>query len=203
MTLFQNRFSGSTANEEQWVTSWWCTSSMTESTVNTQAVAWWTAFLAGASTNGYALYTTADVVCNQVETITINPATGRQLTKTVSEVDLPGTASGNALPAECSIVVSLRTLEATRSGRGRIYLPQPAATALTATGEVAATPQTNIVNALVHAWTGFSSYGTPVLWSRKGLVSNNITTLDVAALFRVQRRRQKSLTPNRMSAAMP
>ena len=166
-------------------------------------MAWWTAFLAGASTNGYTLYSTSAVICQQVETITVDPTTGRQLTKTVSEVSLAGTASGNNLPGEVAPVVSLRTISATRSGRGRMYLPQPAATILATTGEMGTTPQTNIVNALVTAWTAFSTYGAPVLWSRKEKTSNTITTFDVAALLRVQRRRQKSLTPSRMSHAMP
>src|SRR5215469_8314877 len=75
-----------------------------------------------------------------------------------STTTFAGTSASPALPFQTSLIVTLRTAQATRWGRGRIYLPGLADSALASTGYVwSATAMTDVQTALNNAfvqWTG-------------------------------------------------
>jgi hypothetical protein len=112
----------------------------------------------------------------------------------------PGTGSAAVrLPTQNCCVLTLRTANATRSGRGRIYLPFVAQTLVAATGML---PSTN-VNALVDTFALWISeqitLGTnvPVVVSQSQSVVRTIVAVDADLVPDTQRRRRNKLTSAR------
>ena len=205
MPLYQHRFHGATASGDQWVFSWWSDTSLTIDTSHGNAVAWADAFWnAGGVGPGYGAYCTAGVVLNRISTGEITESTGQQQTLRETSVGHAGVAVGNALPADVAIVVSLRTVLANRSGRGRFYLPQPATNVLAADGTLDPVVQQDLVDIASNAWAAANSGGEiPVVYSRTLRSTQAISSFNVGSLLDTQRRRENALTESRLSAAMP
>lgn len=204
MPLYQHRYIGHCSAGDQFVFSWWSDTSVSIDTSQSNAVAWAEDLYAGASAGtGFASMTTAGVGIDRVTTGEITMATGQQQALRETVTALVGTAAGDALPAEVALVVSLRTPLANRSGRGRFYLPQPAAVTLATDGTLDATVQGQLADALAAAWSSANGAGeNPVVYSRKNKTVQAITSFDVGDVFDVQVRRQNSLTQQRISRAM-
>lgn len=205
MPLYQHRFQGHCAGGDIFVFSWWSETSVSIDTSQSNAVTWATNFWNGpGGSDGYEQFCTAAVGLDRITTGEITVATGQQQALRETEVNIDGTAAGDALPAEVALVVSLRSALANRTGRGRFYLPQPAVTALAADGQLDTVAQTAIMAALASAWTTANAAGeNPVIYSRTARATREVTTFNVGDIFDVQRRRQNSLTQTRNSAPMP
>lgn len=205
MPLYQHRFVGNVANGDQFVFSFWSfTAETSASVMNDAAVQWATDLWNGPSgTDGYASMTTSSVVINRIGTGEIDVATGKQQRLADADVNLAGTATGNAFPADVAIVVSLRTELANRRGRGRFYLPQPAVSTGTAPGRLVAATQTALADALANAWAGFNVTASPVVYSRTSRATEDITSFNVGDMFDTQRRRENAVTEVRASRVMP
>lgn len=199
MALYQHRFGGQTAAGEQYLFSWWSESGASLDTVQDAAEAWASAFWIG----GYDAFVTPGVTLTSVTTGLIDQATGQQLQLAEGTTALSGVATGSALPGDVAIVVSLRTIQANRSGRGRFYLPQPAAVTLTADGRMLIATAEFIVAELLAAWTNYAGTGQPVVYSRTQRAINAVTTFNVGDLFDTQRSRENGLTEARSAANMP
>ncbi len=204
MPLYQHRFIGHCAAGDQFVFSWWSDSSVSIDTSQNNAVAWAEALYAGPSAGtGWASMTTAGVGIDRITTGEITAATGQQQALRETTTNLVGTAAGDALPAEVALVVSLRTPLANRRGRGRFYLPQPAALTLATDGTLDPTTQGLLADALAAAWATANGAGeNPVVYSRTARTTQAITSFDVGDVFDIQTRRQNSLTQQRVSRAM-
>lgn len=204
MPLYQHRFQGVLPAGDVFVFSWWSESSVTIDTAQGAATTWITDFWNGVgAADGYGTLCTAGVVVQRVTTGEITTATGQQQSLREGDVALAGTAAGSALPGDVAIVVSLRTALANRSGRGRFYLPQPAASTLAATGRLAVAAQTLIADSAEAAWDAANTVLTPVVYSRTRRATVPINTFNVGDLFDTQRRRENALTEVRTSRAMP
>jgi len=205
MPLYQHRFIGILASGDQFSFSWWSNNSLTIDSSHGNAITWAETLWNGQDTlPGYATLCSADVSIQRITTGEISPLTGQQQTLRESNVDIAGTSTSNSLPADVAIVVSLRSPVANRTGRGRFYLPQPTTNALTAVGRIDETAQSTIVDALLAAWTQANAAGeNPVIYSRTQRATREITSFNVGDLFDTQRRRENTLTENRVSAPMP
>lgn len=205
MPLFQHRYQGHLAAGDIFVFSWWSDSSLTIDTEHGNAVTWLNDFYAGpGGTDGFTAYSTGDVGVDRITTGEIDVATGQQQTLRETGVTVAGTIVGDNLPGEVALVVSLRTAVANRTGRGRFYLPQPAAVASAADGTLSVDAQSAIVAALSFAWGNSNGAGTnPVVYSRTNRSTAVIQTFNVGSLFDVQTRRQNSLVEARISDPMP
>lgn len=203
MPLYRNRFSGVCASGDIFVFTWWADSSADLATVSTAATTWATDAWDGVGTGtGLAPLFTAGVILNRVSTGLVDVVTGRQSALAEATVALPGTAPDPAMPADVALVVSLRTALANRSGRGRFYLPQPAAATLTADGRLSAAQQSSAVEAARAAFAAFVATGDPVVYSRTMRATTRVTSLDIGDLFDTQRRRENALTQVRISATV-
>ena len=132
MPLYQHRFIGILASGDQFSFSWWSDNSLTIDSSHGNAITWAETLWNGQDTlPGYATLCSADVSIQRITTGEISPLTGQQQTLRESNVDIAGTSTSNALPADVAIVVSLRSPVANRTGRGRFYLPQPTTNAIT------------------------------------------------------------------------
>lgn len=205
MALYRHRFGGTCASGDMFVFSWWSTGTVSVDSANATAVQWANTLWGGpGGTDGYASLITPEVVLTNVSTGTVNQSTGKQQQLAEATVNLPGIATGSAQPADVAIVVTLRTILANRSGRGRFYLPQPAASTLTSTGRMGSAAQNTVLDAAVAAWTASASGGIdPVVYSRTYNYTNTISTLGVGDLFDTQRRRENALNESRVTAPMP
>ena len=104
-----------------------------------------------------------------------------------------GTDTGNGLPPNSSVIVSLRTENIGRSYRGRMYLP-PSSEADTS-GNLVEADAISIATTITAMFTQY--VGEPpltrlegVVWSRKLELATPITDVMVDRRLRVQRRRQ-------------
>jgi len=205
MPLYQHRFSGHTAAGETFMYTWWANSIRSLADAQTAALAW-NALLWGGATagNGYEDHVTANVGVDLVTTVTIDQATGLQSARIDTAQNLDGVAAGNPMPSDVALVISLRSALANRRGRGRFYLPQPAASNLTADGRVLADLITDLGASLAAAWTGYNTANDrPVIYSRAGRSIVNISSFNVGDLFDTQRRRENKLLEARTVTAMP
>lgn len=126
-------------------------------------------------------------------------ADGKNITQAVATVSLAGTATDDSMPQETCPVLTLRTSLASKAGRGRLYLPPLSETSNGGSGELASGVQTQIATAgqaLVQSLNGASmSVG---VFHRFTNSFSPVIAVDVANLFRVQRRRQKSVSVARI-----
>lgn len=160
------------------------------------------AWAAGVTAFGSAAYLATlapETEFVEITTAELDPATGGQLTKTSDPRSEVGTAAVASLPFQCSPVVSLRTQDASRRGRGRFYAPSPAVDAQ-AGGRLTAGAQTALADAAEGLINGLESTGLDaVLYSLTTFVRTPITSLDVGDVIDTQRRRRNKLIEQRTS----
>lgn len=205
MPLYQHRFSGHTASNETFMYTWWAQSIRSIGDAQTAALAW-NALLWGGATpgNGYEDHVTLNIGVDTVTTVLIDPLTGLQTSRVDTAQNLDGVVVGVPMPADVSLVVSLRTALANRRGRGRFYLPQPATANLTADGRVIADLIADLSASLAAAWASYNTTNDrPVVYSRAARSVQNITSFNVGDLFDTQRRRENKLLEARTVTAMP
>lgn len=201
MTLYQHRFHGSLPAGDQFVFSWWANSLRTLADAQIAAVQWLTDFTGGAT--GFASKVTAGVVFDRVTTGQITLATGHQTALAEDVVAIAGTAAPPSLPQELTEVVSLRTVLANRSGRGRFYLPAMASSKLTNAGKLDNAVRGDVMAKLDVAWAAYNVIGTvPVVYSRKLRTTNDVISYNMGDVFDVQTRRDNKVTVDRVSLPM-
>jgi len=143
-----------------------------------------------------------DVVMTEVSTASLDETTGRQISRVATGVSRPGTAVGACLPFQCAPVVSLRTDLATRSGRGRFYLPA-LAEGNTSAGRLTTTAQNAIVTAAQQFFASLDTGGLAVvLLNRTTLAQTAVTRFDVGDVIDTQRRRRSQLVEQRISGSV-
>lgn len=108
----------------------------------------------------------------------------------------PGTRGADLLPKQIAAVISLRTAEATRRGRGRMYIPFPSETDNTSAGLPVAAYGTDLVNlaALQNDLITVTAGGgtlvmTPVIFRRSDGTTRVITQVNARSIWGTQRRR--------------
>lgn len=140
-----------------------------------------------------------NVSMTRATTVTLDEATGVQLQRRDREVTRPGTSVAACLPFQVTPVVSLRTDDASRRGRGRFYAPSLAVDAQDG-GRLTATAQDDLGTSAQGMLLALAAAGlTPVLLSRDTMVTREITSLDVGDVMDTQRRRRNSLIEARVS----
>lgn len=175
-----------------WSVRWYATSSGTEATVET---AWHSEFKAMWNTAGLNAFIPTLTTFTNTYTSTMNSA-WKQTTKTQTLENLPGTG-GASLPYHVCEVITWRTAQATKYGRGRWYFPA-LTTASVATGGyiMSATTVTDVVAAVNVLLAGLIGTVQPVILHRKGtksgpgpLTTDNIIAGDFGNNYDTQRRR--------------
>lgn len=205
MPLYLHKFVGVCAAGDQFSYGWHASSIRSIDDAHAAAIVWNQVLWQGATAgNGLQDHVTAGTSMTSVITVEKNIADGKQLQRRETGQVIPGVVAGNALPADCALVVSLRTAFPQRSGRGRFYLPQPAVSAVTATGRVQADVTNDLVIALFAAWGGYDTgVDRPVIYSPTFRLTRPITSFNIGDLFDTQRRRENKVTEVRSSSAMP
>lgn len=132
----------------------------------------------------------------------LDPSSGRQITKVMAAATHAGTNVGEPLPPQVAAAVSLRTGLATKSGRGRMYLP-PLAVGAALGGEMITAAQEAIVGGAQTALTTMGTAGfAAVIYHRELLGGTLVVRIDVGNIFDTQRRRRNKLVESRLSATI-
>lgn len=190
----------------------WSVNSVLQSNNSEAAVA--TAF----NTAFRAIWTNATLAPYIPSTVTINAtsvstasAVFKQTTKTTTTASTAGTSSSAALPYFTCEIVTWRTANATKWGRGRWYLPPLATNALAANGySILAAAQTALQDGLNAYWTSVGTSYSHVILHRKGTAggvraqytTDAVVAADIPSTFAVQKRRADKLVPSRLTVTL-
>ena len=101
--------------------------------------------------------------------------------------------------------VTLRTATVSRRGRGRFYLPAPAANALDGSGNLLAAAQTALktsVTAMWNALEGAAEPAHPAVLSRLAATTYPATSYDIGNVFDSMRSRRNKLVESRIGASV-
>jgi hypothetical protein len=157
MTDYLATVRGVQPNGRSWSTSRHITSNQTEpGLLTTWSNAWTTAW--NLATTGLSTVYTTGLTITQFEVGTLNGSM-RKVSKSQSNVSLPGTATGTSLPANNSIVVDWTSPSTQRWGRGRQALPAPADSQVVNDDLVPATA-TDVKAAMVSIHTAVAADGS-------------------------------------------
>lgn len=205
MPLYRHRFVGRCAAGDQFSYQWHVSSIRDIDTAHAAVIVWNQNVWNGASAgNGWKDHVTADVAMNSVITSEINIPDGKQLARRETGQLIAGVAAGSALPADCAVVVSLRSALPQRTGRGRFYMPQPAASNLTADGRMTADLVNDLMASLTAAWAAYNTgVDRPVIYSTTFRVTRPLVSFNVGDLYDTQRRRENKVAEVRTTANMP
>lgn len=119
-------------------------------------------------------------------------------------VSHPGLTNGTAMPLQLACVLTLRTALATRSGRGRIYLPMTAGVIATPSYLFSSAGINQAVDALATWFTFIKAVPglSAVVVSQTHSSSTAITSVDADTVPDTQRRRVNKLSAPRHSASV-
>lgn len=204
MAFYLAQASGTLNGSFPWSVNSVLSSSGTESAV---AIAFDTAFRTIWTNATLAPYIPLQTQITETSVSTAS-AQFKQTTKTVTTGTTSGTSTDVALPYHTCEIVTWRTAQATKWGRGRWYLPPLATNALSAVGfQILGAAQTALVDALNGYFASVGSSYTHVILHRKAtaggaraaFTTDPVTAADIPNVFTVQRRRADKLVASRMS----
>lgn len=132
----------------------------------------------------------------------ISDSTGHVIGQELLTVTSTGTATGEPLPPNVALVVSLRTTAFGPGGRGRIYLPAPS-TAECVGGRLASAAQTEMANVVFLCLAEAQDADFALaLYHRNTRTTTAVTSIDMGDVFDGQTRRRQQLAESRVSHSL-
>jgi hypothetical protein len=196
MTFFRGSFQGSLPLGDNFVSNLHILSSgtlaATHATFSGAATTFW---------NALKVYLPAGTVLDNIVTTELNPANGKNVSALVNAANIAGTGVAPASPQQSCILVSLRTANASKSGRGRQYFPAPVTVALDPTGSFNATAAAAVDTAYTAMMTTINGSGQVIILhggftgrvngvpQYTPLSSDPVTVAQVYRILATQRRR--------------
>lgn len=166
------------------------------------AITRWVADFIGGASAWIPLQVTAEgAIAQQVNASGHVTVSGESVLTTPAE----GGGSGNQLPPECAVVVSLRTGTSGPRGRGRMYLPPVTVGATTTTGMLSTTARSSILAAMqdfFNTWNSDPSTLTASVASNAGVFVEAISNIRVGNVIDAQRRRRDRIVESYATAAI-
>jgi hypothetical protein len=202
MTFFRARFGGSLPETSE---IWRC-DLVLQSTVNNLAsvaasvnagltLAWHGGSGVTSPLEGFYV---AGTTLSFLEVDQLTPGTGKNFAQLASAISFPGVATGGPCPPQVAVVVSHRTAKPTRAGRGRIYLPAPAISALN-NGELATAAQTAFAVDMAAGYRAMTTGGNVLcVYHRTTDTMDAVVSIDVGQVLDTQRRRRNKLIETRV-----
>lgn len=198
MALFRHVASGTFVGGEVWSFTLHTQGAPTLAVAETSWLAAVTAFWVGKQD----ALTATTVAWTGTKTAQLDTITGKQISAMADVVSHLGVAATETLPPQVSLAVSTLSSLATRSGRGRFYLP-PMAVATTSSGKVLAASQTAVgVNAKAMMDVLVGAGLQPVLFNTKTKVATTITGMKIGNVWDTQRRRRDKLVETYNAVAL-
>lgn len=198
MTLFHHTLEGTTP-DGSWSFGVWTTNTGDDAAA---ALTKFQTAVAAMWASGIDAFISDQIAYTAQKVVTVDQSTGRQIARADGAVTDAGADTGETLPPQVALAVTLRTALATRAGRGRIYLP-PFAVSQMASGRMNATNKGTTLTAVKGMFDTLISDGhTPVLYGRTAHTVTPITTLALGDVFDTQRRRRDSYAETYTSTAV-
>lgn len=147
------------------------------------------AFVTDVFTGGLRAIWTPATNITDLETVSLDPVTGKQTAARKSGVNLIGTATGATISPRDCIVISKRTVIPTKAGRGRMYLPPPAAGQLSSSGLLLSSVANTLAAAFAGAMTTLKGSVQPVIYHHALKTTTPITEIRVGSVLGTQVRR--------------
>lgn len=137
-------------------------------------------------------YISDQVAYTAQKVVSVDPSSGKQIARADGVATDAGANTGETLPPQIAVAVSLRTALATRAGRGRFYLP-PFAVDQVLNGRLVSATQTDVLDQAKQMFDSLvANSHTPVIFHRTAASTTPITTIAVGDVFDTQRRRRDS-----------
>jgi hypothetical protein len=204
MTVYLHRFSGVLPAGDIFSFGWHSVSTAGLAGANINARTWlsnfWTAGLPAVE----GIYNPG-VVFNRVTTYELN-AVAPFHTSGIAESDVTeaGSSAANSLPQDVVPLVTLRSLDPTRHGRGRFSLPAPDITTVTADGELSTSARDTLLGSLLGAWAISNAAGEqPVIFNKATGFPTVITRFGMGTVLDIQTRRVNKVSTVRSFDDMP
>ena len=156
----------------------------------------------GPLTHPLTYYTHTSVGIDDTTVASIDPATGKQISKLITSAAIVGTNATGTLPPQTTMAISLRTDLATRKGRGRFYLPPFAVNADSAGRILTDARDTALAGAVAMMDHMIAALLTPVIFHKDDGTTTPVTRMDAGDVFDTQRRRRNKLVESRSSSAV-
>ena len=204
MTFYGIQASGLLGGVFAWSNNAIVSSSLSEAAV---ADAFDTAYRLIFTDASFKAYIPATVTVEATSASTMSPVF-TQTTKTSNVSETAGDGSDAALGYRTCEIVTFRTAQATRFGRGRWYFPPLGYNALAADGfSMLDTAQTDMAAALTSYFSSVGSSYSHVILHRKqthndvraAYTTDTVTGADVPNTFATQKRRADKIVPSRLS----
>lgn len=198
MTLFHMVLEGTT-NDGGWSFGVWTTNTGDDAAA---ALTKFQTAVAAMWASGIDAFISDQIAYTAQKVVTVDQSTGKQITRADGAVTDAGADTGESLPPQVALAVTLRTALATRAGRGRIYLP-PFAVSQVVNSRMNATNKGTTLTAVKGMFDTLISDGhTPVLYGRTAHTVTPITTLALGDVFDTQRRRRDAYAETFTSTAV-
>jgi len=147
-------------------------------------------------------YISDQVAYTAQKVVSVDPSSGKQIARADGVVTDAGVDTGETLPPQIALAVSLRTALATRAGRGRFYLP-PFSVAQMDAGRLPAATQTDVLDQVNQFYDSLiANSHTPVIYHRTAASTTPVTVIAVGDVYDTQRRRRDSYQEAYASAAL-
>jgi hypothetical protein len=205
MPDYRLKILGQYTNGRPWSTRFHVTGSATEPALSAAFSSALTAMWNGG-TPAFSSYFSPEVKIIGTLTSTMSP-TMKQTTGTPTEVFLPGTGTVGSMAYQTSPLISLRTPQMTRSGRGRSYLPPMDVaqiiddTMVEATQTAVAAGVETFIGAVKATGVQFFLYNEYTLKDGTPPFTKTIVNYaEVSSKFATQRRRTRKIIPSYVGA---
>lgn len=198
MTYYRHVMSGPNPGGDIWNAGVHSNSAQSITAVHGQFVTSITSFWAAAVE---ALFPAGERV-TQLQTNQLDPVTGKNVAQANTTVSFVGTGAGSAMPPRVCTVISLRTALPTKSGRGRLYLPAPIASACDANGQLTAANATLLATNFAAFVTGMTTIAPIVVYHQATKSGTVVTSVAVGTVLGTQRRRTNKIVSSYSSHAV-
>jgi hypothetical protein len=191
----RNVYSGTLRNGEEFAFGLWANEApSSQAATQSQADAFAAEFVEDESATGNPLSLIgSDTHFERVTTYSYLDTSGHATYIAESPLVVAGTSTGDQLPNQCALVVTLNTAHAGRRNRGRIYLPCTQATLVAGQLAASAVGQVTLWWAnYITALNGELGDQHIVVLSQVAGASNSVTSVRVDSRIDIQRRRAKS-----------
>jgi len=150
-----------------------------------------------------------ETVLRDIITTELNPSNGKNVAAQETSPNIAGTGVGTASPQNACILISLRTANASKAGRGRQYYPAPVTTDLNSDGSLNNAAAVAIDGAYGALATTINGSGNLIVQhggftgrvngvpQYTPLSSSVVTSTQVSEILATQRRRTNKVTPRR------
>jgi len=202
MSIYYVRFSGALPGGETWNTGVHLAGAGDVDEVIALGVDMSDELWGATTSDPVRAYYPSSVTLTTVVAYELSPVTGKATSRREATTSHVGANVGVPLPQEVAVCCTLRTITPGPGGRGRMYLPGPATSTVTALGRLDSTTRDGIADSVAACLGVAVAGGHPPVLFTPSTPDREIVSVDVGDVFDAQRRRRDKLVEVRTSVAL-